>query len=463
MKAFKNIFKTFGVALLFASCDKFVEIDPPTNSFVASTAFATDELVEADIAGLYSYNLLSSAYHDTYRHLFLGFSSDELEMYTTTYDEFIYNTITPRNTINRYMWSEPYKAIYQCNLMVESVEKNTTIKAALKEEALGVAKFFRALSYLNLTTAFGDVPLVLVSDVKQSGSMPRTTQKEVYAQVIKDLEEAKVSLRNSAKGNAWLSEAAASALLSRAYLYDSQWQKAAAESDNFVSGSWKGKYSLERIDKVFKRSSVESIFTASSDGSNRLVVNHNFVGRTYIPATAVRAVYYFTDDFMAAFEEGDLRKANWTAQFTARAPYVWYPAKYKLRLPPSNSEDAEDQVFLRLGEVYLNRAEANAQQNKLEDAVADLNAIRKRAGLKELANGLTKDQVLLAVEKERRLELFSEYGHRWADLVRTGRVDAVLGVAKKDTWKSFNKLYPIPEQDIELNPSLTQNPGYNVQ
>ncbi|MCD8539036.1 MAG: RagB/SusD family nutrient uptake outer membrane protein [Leadbetterella sp.] len=238
---------------------------------------------------------------------------------------------------------------------------------------------------------------------------------------------------------------------------------AAAEADLFVNGQWKSGYSLDTIEKAFVRGSSEAILTISSDGSNRGVVNHNYIGRTYIPSSSVRATYYLTDDFMGAFEEGDLRKANWTKQFTARAPFVYYPNKYKLRVAPQNAEDAEDQILFRLAEVLLIHAEANAQLNKLPEALSSLNKIRERAGLLPLSANLSKEEVLLAVEQERRLELFSEYGHRWVDLVRTGRADAVLGKHKATTWKSYAQLFPVPEKDIELNPNLTQNPGYNAQ
>jgi hypothetical protein len=70
----------------------------------------------------------------------------------------------------------------------------------------------------------------------------------------------------------------------------------------------------------------------------------------------------------------------------------------------------------------------------------------------------------MAIEQERRIELFSEWGHRWLDLKRTNRVDAVMGVVTPikggGTWQSYKQLYPIPQGDIDKSYSLTQNPGY---
>ena len=73
---------------------------------------------------------------------------------------------------------------------------------------------------------------------------------------------------------------------------------------------------------------------------------------------------------------------------------------------------------------------------------------------------LTKEECLAAVEQERRIELFSEWGHRFYDLKRTGRAYAVLG-AIKPMWESTDTVYPIPQNEINANPFLTQNEGYN--
>ncbi|HWK05027.1 MAG TPA: RagB/SusD family nutrient uptake outer membrane protein [Puia sp.] len=84
--------------------------------------------------------------------------------------------------------------------------------------------------------------------------------------------------------------------------------------------------------------------------------------------------------------------------------------------------------------------------------------IRNRAGLAN-TTATTQADILLAIEQERRIELFGEYGHRWNDLRRTGRADAVLG-AEKTGWTTNAALYPIPKYDRDNNHNLTQNPGY---
>jgi hypothetical protein len=88
--------------------------------------------------------------------------------------------------------------------------------------------------------------------------------------------------------------------------------------------------------------------------------------------------------------------------------------------------------------------------------------IRARAGL---PNTTASDQnsLLTAILQERRVELFTEWGHRWLDLKRTNLIDQVMSSAaiqKGGTWNSNKALFPIPKSEILLDPQLEQNPGF---
>lgn len=460
-KYFKIICLSAGLStMMVTSCKKFVEIDPPINAFNANTAYDSDDLVRANIAGLHSYNfIVGSGYYDTYNHLYPAMSADEFSYYTTAYDEFLDNAILETNSINRSMWSDPYKTIYQSNMMIQALATATKISAPVAAEAMGTAKFFRGLAHLNLVSIFGDVPIVLSTDVKTTTSLARMPKAQVYAQIIKDLLEAKASFKGINKTNVYANEKSTTALLARAYLYDKQWQKALDAANELISGPLKGTLALETdITKIYQRVSKETILAISSDGSAKNRVNYTYPGQLYQPT--VRTIYNITPSLYNSFEQGDLRKASWVGTFTGTVGTTYYPAKYKLRAAPSNAALAEDQVYIRLTEMVLTRAEALAQLDRPSEAMDDVNTIRLRAGLTALPKTLSKTDALLAVEQERRIELFAE-GHRWIDLVRTGRADAVLGALKGAKWKSTAQLYPIPAKEIELNPNLIQNPGYN--
>jgi hypothetical protein len=115
----------------------------------------------------------------------------------------------------------------------------------------------------------------------------------------------------------------------------------------------------------------------------------------------------------------------------------------------------------RLAEQFLIRAEARAHLDKItgaNSAKADLNMIRDRAGLPPTVAS-TKEEMLAAILQERRMELFVEWGHRWFDLKRTGKASEVLSVLKP-RWDPTDVLYPIPYNELQLNPNMMQNAGY---
>ena len=118
---------------------------------------------------------------------------------------------------------------------------------------------------------------------------------------------------------------------------------------------------------------------------------------------------------------------------------------------------------IRYSDVLLMYAEALNETSKTEDAHLYINQVRKRAGLVELT-GLSKNELFLSIEKERRVEFLYE-GHRWFDLVRTGRAIEVLNKHFTDSGLSYTVdqnelLMPIPQRERDINPALEQNPGY---
>jgi hypothetical protein len=121
-------------------------------------------------------------------------------------------------------------------------------------------------------------------------------------------------------------------------------------------------------------------------------------------------------------------------------------------------------MVLRLAEQYLIRAEAEANEGDSTDAIDDLNVIRNRALLPNYSANVN-GSLLSAILHERQVELFTEWGHRWFDLIRTNSADSVMGIIaplKHGSWNDNNdqELYPIPQTARNLDMNLTQNPGY---
>lgn len=173
------------------------------------------------------------------------------------------------------------------------------------------------------------------------------------------------------------------------------------------------------------------------------------------------APYLLSDSLVNLFDSGDKRKENWVVSKMVDTQTYYFPYKYKLSY--TGQAPQEYPVLLRLAEQYLIRAEAKAQENKVSEAIDDINVIRARAGVSPLSNTLTQVQALAAIAKERRLELFTEYGHRWLDLKRTGEINNVMNIVcplKGGNWNSNWQVYPISLTEIQRDPNLTQNPGY---
>ena len=119
-------------------------------------------------------------------------------------------------------------------------------------------------------------------------------------------------------------------------------------------------------------------------------------------------------------------------------------------------------MVMRLAEQYLIRAEARIRLDNFAGGIEDINVIRERAGIEFLPSeggGISKEELIEIMLEERRRELFSEWGHRWFDLKRTGRAEEILGNGSP-TWENTDLLYPLPREERMKNPNLTQNPGY---
>ena len=116
-------------------------------------------------------------------------------------------------------------------------------------------------------------------------------------------------------------------------------------------------------------------------------------------------------------------------------------------------------MVFRVEELYLIRAEGYIRQGQSELAKNDLNKLRLRVGLSALT-GADQNILLAAVQKERRYELFTEFGHRFYDLKHFKIIDQVT-TAVKPNWKTGYGLWPVPEPEMLLNPNLNpQNNGY---
>jgi hypothetical protein len=441
--------------LLLFSCKKILDAGLPTNVTVSQMVYATDVNATAVLTGLYiKMSKGGPAAGGSSCAYYCGLSADEFTLRTAD-DElltsFYQNTLTPAIIP---LWSEWYNYIYQVNAAIEGLSASTSLTPVVKQQLTGEAKFIRAFCYFYLVNLFGEVPFITSTNYRDNSTVSRSETNSVYLQIVNDLKDAQTLLsdhyldadvrtitQERVRPTAW----AATALLARVQLYRGEWEDAATQASRVIAQ--RTLFDTVKPASVFLKNSKEAIWQLQP-------VNGNYTedGVLFLTAQTV----YISPFLLQAFEKNDRRKSSWLKADVTQ----YYPYKYKSY---NNAKATTEYLMvLRLAEQYLIRAEARTQLNDLTGAASDLNVIRRRAGLANTAV-ITQTALLTAILKERRIEFFSEWGHRWLDLKRTGMADAVMSVItvqKGGSWESYKQLYPIPENDRKLNPHLSQNEGY---
>jgi hypothetical protein len=444
--------------LMMASCRKFIEVPPPGNSIVTSQIFADSADATAAINGIYI-NMMnrsgSSDIANSATSLYGSLSADELDNSSNVpaYKEFFLNAITVTNNNNTTLWSGAYTYIYQANACIDGAGNSTALSTTLKNRIIGEAKFIRAFLHFYLLNLYGPVPLAVTTDYKVTASLPRASVADIYTQINADLKDAQTLLSNDPApiNKLRVNRFAVSAFIARVQLYQQQWAAAETAASIVINASYKLEPNLNNVFLVGNQEQIWQMtpLTAGDETTE---------GQLYIPASVTTVPQFIaTNNLLNAFEANDQRKVQWLNASTIGVNKYTYPYKYKLGRDNSTTPK-EAYSMLRLGEQYLIRAEARAQQNNLPGAITDINLIRARAGLPN-TTAITQVDLIAAVQHERQTELFCEWGHRWLDLKRTNTVNAVLSV-NKTGWVSTAALFPIPYTQTQLDPLLTQNPGY---
>jgi hypothetical protein len=366
-----------------------------------------------------------------------------------------YQTImTADNSFASGTWISAYNTINRCNSVLSALDKVTS-SPDRKNSVEGQALFLRASMYFELVRLFaktigdGDaaanpgVPLVLnvTKGVSSSDYIPRASVKAVYDQVIADLTKAESLLpsTNTIYATKW----AAAAQLSRVHLMLKNYTAAGDAANRVIAGSGKTLnpdftklwFTFINNGGVSPSEYIFSIAVTAQDGTNSL---NTYFGRNVgITGTNGRSDCKIKTAHIALYETGDVRKTHFTL-----SGGNYYTRKHLDRYG--------NVPVIRLAEMYLTRAEANFRNSTSVGAaaLADVNAIRTRAGLPALTT-LTLD----AITKERFLELAFE-GH---NLHEAKRLQKSVGA---NAWNSPKLILPIPQREMDVNKSLVQNEGY---
>lgn len=434
------------LTILTGACSKTLDTEPEA-SIADETAIVDKKSAQAALIGVYD---ALQGYAST-SIIALDLAGDNVVNYNN--QNVVVATKTAGNTSGGFI--PIYTAINRANFIINKVPLLTDpfFTQEQKDQVLGEAYFLRGLAYFDLVKTYGGVQIIL--DPAKYIGVKRSTKAQTYAQVLSDLDKAETLLPETLNRNL-ATRFAVYALKARFYLYTEKWEQAVQYAGKTISST--ANFSLVKPFSAFftGKNTSESIFELAFSTSDKNTFYTNWLSaaeggrRDYIPAR----------QFINALLDpnaGGARKSL-IKQLTDGS---WELIEY-------GKQDGTSSIFiLRIAEQYLIRAEALAKKAApdLAGAVADLNAIRRRADVPEFVYSpeSTANEILLAIENERRFELAFE-GHRFVDITRTGRAATVFGALNPQLKDPNFWIFPIPQSAVLDDPDNlggeNQNPGY---
>lgn len=471
MKKVKCIFLfCVGLSVLSSCSESLLDVNPQMQN-TSNNFYKSEEQLDLGVTGAYSTLQLSGQYEIS--NLLLGeLPSDN------TWDEVPANdggncgqldefNMTSGNTITENSWRDNYIGIQQCNVVLNRIGELTNISETKKNTAIGEMKFLRGLMYFNLVRIFGDVPLVTkeTDNVNSYFGQGRSASTDVYKQIVSDLTEAASLLPEivSQKGRA--TKWAALGILGKVQLTLHNYAGARTCLQQIANS---GKYSL--------LSNPADIFSPTNKNNKEIIFDVQFASGMNGNTEGSDAYRYFspsgsvkggkghslpTKEVYNLFSDKDLRKKAYFILSTGNM------ATGKMVQTSDVIEDGGNNVVvLRYADVLLMLAECYANEGDLTNACKYLNFIKQRAGIEDYTS-VSKDAILEEIATERRKELVNE-GHRWFDLIRTGKAVEVMNAYFQSTVgyngvtvTEDNLVQPIPQSQIDTDSSIKQNNNYN--
>jgi hypothetical protein len=385
-------------------------------------------------------------------------------------------------------WRDLYQVVERTNTLLASCENADASVITNKDLYIGEAKFLRALAYFHLVRIFGDVPMVTTPlTVKESLKKTRTSADVIYNElIITDLLEAEAKLPASytAANIGRATNGAVKSLLGLVYLTRRDFVNAESKllevttMEYALLPDFNDLFNFDdehHSEYIFDIEYIDGNVGLGSPFTRAFLVESQDVGTPF--RNALRAVYNIqgpesggggtpTSDFMGLFDPDDARKYRTatTSIVDADGNTIAIPVgagvpaisqKYNTSIVTDGK--ANWRVF-RYADILLMLAEAMNENGKTPEALGYLNQVRNRARLTGYS-GLTQAEARDKIYLERRFEFYLE-GHRWFDLLRTGRA---LEVMAPFGMKPHMTVFPIPQSQIEVvnDPAiLSQNPGY---
>ncbi len=430
--------------LLASSCEDFLKQEP-VNIITTETVIEDGPSALATLFGIYS-RLQTAGLYGNRMIAVTGVASDELTHSGSfpSIRDFDNSALTADNAEIRQLWPAIFTGLYQTNVLLGSLEGSSALPrltAVQRKQYIAEARALRAFLHLEGVKLFGDFPLATTVELSKLTSISRSPRASVFSFIISELEVASTELKavenSKAVGPFRMTEWGAKGILARAHLYNGNLSAAGQVANDVITN---GGYTLSpNYADAFKTGSPEAIFTVFFSASDQ-----NGLPFQFLPTG--RFEYAVGSGLLAAFGTTDKRRLT---LLNSGDPL----GRFAVDKYPDLATGASLVPVVRLAEMYLIRAEANLGTAQ---SLADINLLRARAGVPASTAATTIDNVLA----ERFVELSFE-GHRWNDLIRTDKIDAVMTAINPATWNpAVDKLFPLPFYDLNINKNLVQNPGY---
>ncbi|MEL7147883.1 MAG: RagB/SusD family nutrient uptake outer membrane protein, partial [Bacteroidota bacterium] len=432
------------------SCD--VLDQEPQSEITEDIIFLNQQGVDAAVLGLYSSLQANGLYGQN-----IPFATDQYADVTRfggffdTWLELDSKAIPTTNATGLAIWSNAYSTINLANILIERIPDVSDIGYTEDErdEDIAAAKAVRALCYFDLLRHFGEwwndasiygVPVIIAStggDIVNIELKPRNTVGETWSQILNDLTDAEADL-SSGGDRTLITQEFATGMLARYYLYTGDYANAIAKATSLI----------DNVD-VSLAPVYAGAFSTGVNSEDILKLVFNQQDQSALSnLTVSREEVLPENDLISALEEdaGDSRRNLIGTVGTSSFNRV---LKY-----PDGANGTDPALVMRLGEMYLIRAEAIiASGGDLDDALADLNTLRDRAGASDATYTDAADLTELYLDETMR-EMFAE-GYRFFALVRLEQHDDVLGL------EDFRRIFPIPQQELRIRDTpIVQNPGY---
>jgi hypothetical protein len=507
-----NVLKIFGVLLVFFTmsyCNSdMLDIDDP-NRLSPKLFWKNAEDAEKAIVGVYGPLTTIPSWGRMMGAILTIQRSDLVDPFPSPEVQDV-GTFLTRPTDGRVFegWSELNAIVARANTVlanVPGIEMNEERKSGI----LGEAYFLRAFAHFYLLNMWGNIPLIKdeVSSVDDL-MLEQAPAAEVWSSIKADLKEAQERLPKTwpADQGGRATWGAATALLGKTFLYTQEWDAAANELKKVIdSGLYKLTANYQDNFLAATNNNVESVFElqyqSSSNGNWGSSGTPNpWRGQAWEPdiapkgytsqgtVTVNRWVYdlfmkektnageidprayatiiwnypgakVYQDDFKDAFTGDNLNKI-WVRK------YLNFNRTSSLT-PGDWAYSDNNRRMIRFADVLLMYAEArNEAGGPTAEAYEAVNQVRKRVDMPPISAGMSQEAMRNAIREERVLELALE-GDRFLDLLRWGIAADVFEQHPEYRSNSGNtfqrgqdEYLPIPQNDIDTNPKLKQNPGY---